>query len=233
MSDLLCASHPLLAEAWSNVDDAGIAQAHAIISTPGLCSIDFETWPTDPAFHADQAALAAPRGQKATARAKAKRAALRNGRAHRRQPCTLQLAHEDGREVFVRLPGGAAREPRRRELQAMFDGHRATLVAHNAEFECSILLKYGIAVDIYCTLLCAKTLYLEAMPEDQPQPVSFSLAALVEKEFGVVLPKDIRNRDWRLDESITEEAVQYGLNDVRWTLRLFKHYEKILKETEA
>ena len=206
-----------------------IALVQAILSTPGTAAIDFETYPTSPKWHGDQAARDAPRGSQGLARERAVLEATMGGRALHRRPCTLQLAHEDGSEVFARLTDPMA------ELPAMFDlapwEDRATLCAHNAAFECEILLKHGVAIDIECTLLAAKCLYIVAVADDQPQPVEFSLAALVEKEFGHVLDKGVRDRDWR--EPPDAAAVAYGLADVRWCLRLWKRYEGQLKDGSA
>ena len=206
---------------------AAIHAVQTILTTPGTAAIDFETYPTSPKWHGDQAARDAPRGQQSLARERAVLEAAMMGRALHRRPCTLQLAHEDGLEVFVRLT-----DPMH-ELPAMFDlapwEDRATLVGHNSAFETEVLLKHGVAVDIECTLLAAKCLYIVAVADDQPQPVGFSLAELVEKEFGHVLDKGVRDRDWR--EPPDAAAVRYGLEDVRWTLRLWQLYEGRLKSS--
>ncbi len=152
------------------------AYAYEILSTPGLCSLDFETWPTSPSWHAEQAAIAAPRGLRAAAREAARREAELGGRAHARLPCVLSLAHESGAEAVVAIDPG--------DLPGLFYGRRATLVAHNAQFETEVLLSCGVAADVEDTLLAAKCLYLTAVAEDAPQPVDFSLAALAAREFG-------------------------------------------------
>jgi DNA polymerase I-like protein with 3'-5' exonuclease and polymerase domains len=136
----------------------------------------------------------------------------------------LALVHENGSEVFVRLTPGEDPASRRAELMAMLAGRVADLVAHSAQFETEVLLAHGVAVDIDCTLLAAKALYLVAVPEDAPQPVEFGLADLVEREFGRTRDKTIRNRDWRLEESLDAEAIEYGLQDARDCLALWQLY---------
>ena len=77
----------------------------------------------------------------------------------------------------------------------------ASLVAHNAQFEAEVLARHGVFVDVECTWLAARALHLTAVADDQPQPVNFSLAGLVQREFGRTRDKTIRDRDWQLEES--------------------------------
>jgi DNA polymerase I-like protein with 3'-5' exonuclease and polymerase domains len=200
--------------------DAAIAAARAILTTPGRVGFDCESYPTEPSWHGQQAAAAAPRGEQGDARAQAIHVAELAARAHRRQPCTMQLVHEDGREAFIRLAPGDDSAPRRAELCAMFEGRRATLCAHRAQFEAECLLNHGVAADIECTWLMAKTLYAAAV---KPQP-DFGLAAMVKREFGRVRDKRIRDRDWRLEESLDAEGIEYGLQDARDALALAQLY---------
>ena len=201
---------------------AAVLAAQRILQTPGVVAIDFETWPTNPAWHGEQAARHAPRGKQAQARERAVREARLHVRAHKRKACTVQLRHEDGSELFARLLDPA------RELPAMLDDLAATLVAHNAQFETEVLLKNGVEASIECTMIAAKCLYLVAVPEDAPQPVRFGLADLVAKDLGQTRDKSIRDRDWR--EPPDAEAVAYGLQDVRDTLALWQLYEPRLRE---
>jgi DNA polymerase I len=134
--------------------------------------------------------------------------------------------------VFIRLTPGEDPAPRRRELGTMFSGVRADLVAHNAQFETEVLLAHGVEADLDCTLLMAKALYLHAVREDLPQPQGFSLAALVEKEFGRNRDKSIRDRDWRQEESLDEAAIEYGLQDARDVIELHRLYRARLEEEE-
>jgi DNA polymerase I-like protein with 3'-5' exonuclease and polymerase domains len=189
---------------------------YEILATPGLASLDFETWPTSPSWHAEQAAIAAPRGLRAREREAARRAAELSGRAHTRLPCVLALAHEDGAEVVVAVDPG--------DLPAMFQGRAAALCAHNSQFEVECLLVAGVAADIEDSLLAAKALYLVAVGEDQPQPVDFSLAALVEREFGRTRDKSVRDRDWRDLAALDEEAIAYCRQDARDALELWRLY---------
>jgi 3'-5' exonuclease len=202
----------------------------AILAEPGPSVVDFESWPTAPGWHGDQAALEAPRGKKGEARATAKRTAELNGRAHLRRPCILTVLHESGAEVVVRLAAGDGLEPRRHELRAMFAGCRATLVAHRAQFECEVLLSHGVAMDIECTQLMAKALLAVAYDREehkQAPPVRFGLAALVEREFGRVRDKSIRDRDWR--DLPDDAAIAYCRDDACDTLALYQLYRAHLE----
>ena len=203
--------------------DAAIAAVRAILAEPGPCTLDFETFPTAASWHGDQAALAAPRGKKGEARARAERTAELNRRAHLRRPCVLSLRHANGAEVVVRLASGDDPAPRRHELQAMFAECHATLIAHNAQFECEVLLGHGVALDIECTWLMAKCLLAVAYDKEvhkQAPPVRFGLADLVEREFGRVRDKRVRDRDWRDPASLDEEGVEYCRQDARDALEL-------------
>jgi DNA polymerase I-like protein with 3'-5' exonuclease and polymerase domains len=197
-----------------------ISEVRAILAEPGACALDFETWPTDPSWHGERAAAAAPRGGKAAARERARHEAERAGRAHARQPCILSLAHENGREAVVRLEPG--------DLHAMFEGRRATLIGHSAQFEIECLLAADVAADVEDTMLAAKCLHLTAVDEDSPQPVDFSLAALVERELGRARDKTVRDRDWR--EPLDDEAIAYCLADARDCLGLWQAYRLRLEE---
>ena len=202
----------------------GCELAQTILAEPGRCALDFETWPTDPAWHAAQAGGRALRGKVKAAKDAARLDAVMNGRAHRRLPCTMQIMHENGMGLFMRLAEHGA------ELPTIFEGRQADLVAHNAQFETEVLLKAGVAAHVDCTMLAAKALYLTAVPPDSPQPVEFSLAALVEREFGRLRDKTIRDRDWRQPEALDDEAVEYGLADVRDCLDLWQLYAARLEQ---
>jgi DNA polymerase I-like protein with 3'-5' exonuclease and polymerase domains len=207
---------------------AFISEARALLVEPGDCAIDFETYPTDPAWHARQAAAAAPRGMRRAAGDAARRAAQLGGRAHRRQPCVLALVHENGGEAVGRLV-----DPRT-ELPAMFDGRRASLVAHNAQFEVECLLAHGVAVECDCTLLAAKAMYLIAVDEDDdvPQPVDFGLAGLARLDLGRNRDKTIRDRDWRQAEALDAEALDYCRQDARDALALWQLYRRQLEQDD-
>jgi hypothetical protein len=194
--------------------------AAEILATPGRCAIDFETWPTSPAWHGEQAARAAPRGKQGAAREQARQVAERDGRAHARAPCVLALAHESGGEAVLQIEAG--------DLPRLFERRRAALVAHNAAFEAEIPLQAGVAADLDCSLLAAKCLYLVAVPEDLPQPVEFGLADLVAREFGRPRDKTIRDRDWRAP--LDAVAVEYCLQDARDALELWRLYRSRLEE---
>lgn len=193
-----------------------------ILGTPGRAAIDFETYPTDPKWHRQQAAASAPRGRKAEAGDRAEREARLAGRAHRRKACVLAIAHSDGSTAVVRLT-----DPDR-ELPSMFGGYVAKLVAHHSQFDTEVLLRHGVEAVVDCTLIAAKCLYLVAVPDDRPQPVSFGLADLVEREFGRKRDKTLRDRDWRDAAALDPEAVDYCRQDAVDCLELWQLYERRL-----
>jgi DNA polymerase III epsilon subunit-like protein len=136
----------------------------------------------------------------------------------------------------ARLAGGDDPAPRRAELQAMFDRlpweDNATLVAHNAQFECEVLLNHGVALDIECTQLMAKALLAVAYDREehkQAPPVRFGLADLVEREFSRTRDKSIRDRDWRDAAALDEVAVAYCRDDARDALELYRSYKARLE----
>ena len=130
--------------------------------------------------------------------------------------------------MFTRLADGLDAD-RADQLQAMFAGCQAALVAHNAAFEVEVLLKHGVKVEVDCTLLAAKALMLTAVADDQPQPVSFSLASLVARDLGRTRDKTIRDRDWRAVEALDDEAVEYGIRDAKDALVLWRLYHPRLE----
>ena len=219
------------ARRWLEGPEA-VAAVQTILAEPGAVGLDVETWPTDPAWHGEQAAANAPRGKKGEAKERATMEARKLVRAHKRQACTLQLHHADGAEAFIRLTDPA------RELPAMFEpitgaapwDDPPTLVAFGAQFETEVLLKHGVALDVECAQLATKCLLLVAVGEESPQPVEFSLAVLVEREFGRKRDKHTRDRDWRLEASLVDEAVEYGLQDARDALELWQLYERRLRD---
>jgi hypothetical protein len=184
--------------------------------------IDFETHPGSPAWHAAEAARAAPRGRQGAAREAAQQRAERGGRAHARVPCVLSLAHESGGSAVLHLEGV--------DLARLFAGRRARLVAHNAQFETEILLAAGVAADLDCSLLAAKCLHLTAVAEDLPQPVEFGLADLVQREFGRARDKSVRDCDWRDPAALDEEGAQYCIADAHDALALWQLYRARLED---
>lgn len=213
-----------------------VEMVRSSLAAPGWAAIDMETWP-HPDHEVEQAVARTLRGGKGAARKAVKLQFARLASAHHRVACTLQVAHENGQAVFARLASGegaAADAARADQLQAMFaprtsmppwEDHQ--LVAFNALFEAELLAKHGVVVDLDDPMLAAKALYLLAVPEDRPQPVQFSLAALVEREFGKVRDKTLRARDWRSPPDA--EAVTYGIEDAKDALALWQLYRQRLE----
>ena len=136
--------------------------------------------------------------------------------------------------MFARLTDPA------RELPAMFEpvteaapwDDPPTLVAHNAQFEVEVLLNHGVALDVECTMIAAKCLLLVAVAKDEPQPVKFGLAdwSRSQRTSRPARDKSVRDRDWRLEASLDDEGVAYGLQDARDALELWQLYRPRLED---
>ena len=98
----------------------------------------------------------------------------------------------------------------------------ARFAAHFAIFEMELLLKNnGRPKDMVCTYVAARVLR-GITPGNGIDP-SFSLKALLERELGIEMQKETRDRDWR--EPLDAEAREYGLLDSRGTLYLWKLFK--------
>lgn len=137
-----------------------------------------------------------------------------------RECCLLQLAHEDGRECILRTVD--APELLARAMTAI-DNAKARMIAHNAIFELEVFQNNGADPEgVECTMMLSKVLKTE-MRGDNTKGQRFSLAAMIEKEFGVVLDKDEQKRDWRLP--LDESAIKYAIDDAIWALKLWQKLE--------
>ena len=195
----------------------------SILAEPGVCAIDFE-------MLSDLAGLAwrAGRGRGAARREGRGEEAGREGRRARRPGAPQDPVHPERRPRERRRGGGAPARPCAQPAGDVRGPGRATLVAHNSQFETEVLLAHGVAVDVDCTLLMAKAIYLTAVAEDRPQPVSFALAELVERELGRARnDKAIRDRDWR--EPIDDLEIGYCRRDARDALELAQLYRARLE----
>ena len=84
------------------------------------------------------------------------------------------------------------------------------LIAHNAHFESKWLkAKFGLQpARLFCTLTAARLL-------SNGTKQSNKLEAVLEREFGVRIPKALGQSDWG-GMFLTEEQLQYAANDVRY-----------------
>lgn len=137
-------------------------------------------------------------------------------RVIRQQVCTLQIAHEDGRECLLRVYGEPALLT---AAGAALDGARCTLAAHSAIFEQTQMMREGFEPRLECTMLMGKVLRGEMRP-DEGAAQGFSLAALAKTELGVLREdKALQKRDWRLP--LDDAAVDYAMQDARDALHLW------------
>lgn len=132
------------------------------------------------------------------------------------ETCTAQAKHEDGREAVVhcyRQPELLARVSR------AISTSPAQLVAHFAVFDYRQCLLLGVEPPrgMICTYVGARALDGGMYP-DGAEP-AWSLKALADRKLGMILDKEVRERDWR--EPLDAAAVNYALDDCRAALRLW------------
>jgi DNA polymerase I-like protein with 3'-5' exonuclease and polymerase domains len=157
----------------------------AIVATPGVCGLDFETT---------------------------------IARLYKREICTIQVAHADGRESVLHL---WAHPEWLGAVQSAMLASPCTFAAHFAIFECEMLTKYGmLPARLECTYVAARVLR-GVVPGNGVDP-DFSLAGLLMHELGMRVDKTVRARDWR--EPLDDAAVEYTLDDARGARDLWLLY---------
>jgi ribonuclease D len=106
-------------------------------------------------------------------------------------------------------------------LAPVFSSPKVRVLFHAAEYDIYVLKRdCGFEfTNLFDTMVCAQLL---GYP-------SIGLAALVERHFGVVLPKDEQRSDWSR-RPLSEKQLSYAASDV---LYLIKLAEKLEKELES
>ena len=115
-----------------------------------------------------------------------------------------------------------------RLLDAVFDGQR-TVVLHNASFDFGFLLRAGVDVRtnrILDTMLSEQVLQASAEPFSEKG--RFSLASVVERRCGVLLPKEQQRSDWSGD--LSAEQLEYAARDAAAVLRVADDQERELRD---
>lgn len=134
-----------------------------------------------------------------------------------REVCTIQATHEDGREVLVHV------WPRGDEaMRFVTDGCRATLISWNSTFEMTCMGKAGVTdVPVDCAMIAARVLF-GTMEGDKGKRTSWALKEWSRRLLNKDRDKTIRDRDWR--EPLDAEAIEYGLEDTRDALAIWRDH---------
>ena len=123
--------------------------------------------------------------------------------------CLLQIATHDGCWLVdpIAMGGASELEP----LGAVFASPKVKILFHAAEYDIYVLKRdCGFEFrNLFDTMVSAQLLGYPAI----------GLAALVEKHFGVSLPKDEQRSDWSR-RPLTEKQLRYAASDVHYLIRL-------------
>ena len=123
--------------------------------------------------------------------------------------CLLQIATHDGCWLVDPIAMGGASELA--PLGAVFASPKVKILFHAAEYDIYVLKRdCGFEFrNLFDTMVSAQLLGYPAI----------GLAALVEKHFGVSLPKDEQRSDWSR-RPLTEKQLRYAASDVHYLIRL-------------
>ncbi len=123
--------------------------------------------------------------------------------------CLLQIATHDGCWLVdpIALGGAAELEP----LGAVFASPKVKILFHAAEYDIYVLKRdcNFEFTNLFDTMVSAQLLGYPAI----------GLAALVEKHFGVSLPKDEQRSDWSR-RPLTDKQLRYAASDVHYLIQL-------------
>lgn len=87
----------------------------------------------------------------------------------------------------------------------------SSLVGHNLKFDLQFLYNHKITpLDVYDTMICEQTLYLGYSPKE----VHVSLADVLKRYTGIELDKSFQKKI--SSSGLTEEAIRYAANDVKY-----------------
>lgn len=135
-------------------------------------------------------------------------------RAAKRQLCTVQAAHEDGREVMVYVYN----QPDLIGMVAQaITASPARLVAHFAVFEWEMCHKIGARPkDMVCTYVAARCLHGAMVGSDNLADEEYggwALEDLARGILGINMDKTLQKSDWT--QPLTPASIEYGLQDAR------------------
>jgi len=106
-------------------------------------------------------------------------------------------------------------------LAPVFASPKVRVLFHAAEYDIYVLKRdCGFEfTNLFDTMVCAQLLGYPAI----------GLAALVERHFGVVLPKDEQRSDWSR-RPLTDKQLSYAASDVLYLIKLSEKLEKELRK---
>jgi len=132
--------------------------------------------------------------------------------------CLVQVATRTGCWLVdpIALGGASELEP----LGAVFASPKVKVLFHAAEYDIYVLKRdCGFEfTNLFDTMVSAQLLGYPAI----------GLSALVEKHFGVSLPKDEQRSDWSR-RPLTEKQLRYAASDVRYLIQLAETLEGELR----
>ncbi|MBK7949539.1 MAG: ribonuclease D [Deltaproteobacteria bacterium] len=132
--------------------------------------------------------------------------------------CLVQIATRDGCWLVdpIALGGAAELEP----LGPVFSSPKVKVLFHAAEYDIYVLKRdCGFEfTNLFDTMVSAQLLGYPAI----------GLSALVEKHFGVSLPKDEQRSDWSR-RPLTEKQLRYAASDVHYLIQLAETLEGELR----
>ena len=108
-------------------------------------------------------------------------------------------------------------------LAPVFSSPKVRVLFHAAEYDIYVLKREcGFEfTNLFDTMVCAQLLGYPAI----------GLAALVERHFGVVLPKDEQRSDWSR-RPLSEKQLSYAASDVLYLIKLAEKLEKELRKAK-
>ncbi|MFO0689368.1 MAG: HRDC domain-containing protein [Myxococcota bacterium] len=132
--------------------------------------------------------------------------------------CLVQIATRDGCWLVDPIALGGA--PELEPLGAVFASPKVKVLFHAAEYDIYVLKRdCGFEfTNLFDTMVSAQLLGYPAI----------GLAALVEKHFGVSLPKDEQRSDWSR-RPLTEKQLRYAASDVHYLIQLAETLEDELR----
>ena len=106
-----------------------------------------------------------------------------------------------------------------------------TLVGHNSSFDMKHLLHHTPLTQF--NMFCTQTMFyiLISALDGNPHAYKADLGKLVEYFFDEKLPKELQKSDWSAPE-LSKEQLEYAVNDVIWTRKLYFALQEKLAELD-
>jgi ribonuclease D len=135
--------------------------------------------------------------------------------------CLVQIATR--KECWLVDPLGIDGAEMLAALAPVFSSPKVRVLFHAAEYDIYVLKRdCGFEfTNLFDTMVCAQLLGYPAI----------GLAALVERHFGVVLPKDEQRSDWSR-RPLSEKQLSYAASDVLYLIKLAEKLEKELRKAK-